>query len=268
MFAVPDAEQVCFYLGPTPRGISSAVFEICDERPGSISLRSDPSWRQVVTLSVVPGRRGATKACIAASRSVRIAQKLGVEGALRADLKAWLRALRAVSEDRAPWPASTIPAELHRACMTLPAIRGHEVVSADVLIRAHHDEVWQAVYSPHTHTLHSRSAVCAGFVPGTPQGHVGEMQYFIDRRSDQSLRSCAIAVTELSPERSALTHRVGPPHDQTAYLLTDEAGGTRLALTWRGPNLRDDDDPETSLMAQHLQAAADEHKAVIESASP
>jgi hypothetical protein len=76
----------------------------------------------------VPGRRGGTKACIAASRSVRFAQKFGVEDALRAEVKAWLRALRAVCEDRAPWPASRMPTELHRSCMTLPAIvsRGPE----------------------------------------------------------------------------------------------------------------------------------------------
>jgi hypothetical protein len=76
-----------------------------------------------------------------------------------------------------------------------------------------------------------------------------------------------MAVTDISGGRSARTHRVGPPHDQTGYLLADD-GGTRLALTSRGPNLRDSEDPATSLTARYLQAAADEHKVMIESASP
>jgi hypothetical protein len=265
MFAVPGQEQLRFYLGPAPGRIGSAVFEVCDEQPGSmISLKSEQPWSQLVTLSVLPGRRGAMKARIAVSQPVRVSQKFVVEHALQADLKSWLEVLRAVCEDRAPWPAGTMPVELHRGCMSPPDTSSHQPVSTSILIRASCDAVWQTVYSPNTHTLHSGSAVCAGFIPDTPRGQRGEMQYFINRREDGSLKSYAVAVTDLSVGRSALTLRVGPPHDQTRYLLADEPEGTRLDITWLGPNARDSDDPEKSVIPELLTAAANELKTVIE----
>jgi hypothetical protein len=263
MFAVPDQEQLWFYLGPAPRRIGSSVFQVCEEQPGTrISLKSEQPWSQLVTLSVLPGRRGATKARIAVSRPVHIAQKLMVEHALQADLKSWLKELRSVCEGKAPWPAGTMPAELHRGCMSPPDTSSHQPVSMSVLIRASRDAVWRAVSSPRT--LHSGGAVCAGIIPGTPQGQRGEMQYLIARRDDGSLRSYAVAVTDLSAGRSALTLRVGAPHEQTSYLLTDEPEGIRLHITWLGPNLRDSHDPEKSEITEFLAAAANELRTAIE----
>jgi uncharacterized protein YndB with AHSA1/START domain len=270
MFTVPDAPQLRFHLAATGRGISSDVFEVCEEEPGkSLSLQSQGPLPQFVTFAVTPARRGATRASIAISQSISPVQAADLKRAMRAGVNAWLGALRAAIENRAPWPSGSMPAELHQSCMSLPRVTNHVTVSAAILICADPDAVWQAISSPHAHGPHPGGAVHAGLIPGTPQGQPGEIQYGIYSRPDGSLRGCAVAVTEIHTGREALTHRVGPPHNQTRYLLTPEGGHTRLEIVWRGPDLRAEDDPAKSLMAEHLQSVLGEHKARIEeSAGP
>jgi hypothetical protein len=265
MFTVPDARKLRVNLDATGPGISTDVYEVREEQPGkTISLQSQPPFPQLVTFSLAPARRGATRASIAVSRSVSVVQAAGLNRALRAEVKAWLEALCAVIEDRAPWPDGSMSAELHRSCMSLPqAATGQSTVRAAVLIRADPDVVWHDIYSPHTHGPQQAGAVHTGFVPGTPRGQPGEIQYGIYSGPDGTLRAAADAVTEMRPGREALTHRVGPPHSQTRYLLEPEGDHTRLEIVYRGPDLRADDDGE-SLMTERLHAVLAEHKARIE----
>src|SRR5258708_13074462 len=71
--------------------------------------------------------------------------------------------------------------------------------SASALIRAPIGQVWQAVSAPEsTLLIDPGHGVCAGRVPGTPAGQVGERQYFVRRDDDGRLRASAGLPTQLT----------------------------------------------------------------------
>lgn len=77
--------------------------------------------------------------------------------------------------------------------------------------------------------------VCAGQVPGTPAGQVGEMQYFVRRLDDGRLTAAACVVTELADQHSAETATIAPRHTEALHLLTSVPEGIQLQLTTRWP---------------------------------
>jgi hypothetical protein len=195
-------------------------------------------------------------------------QGIDYEVKRRKDIKSWLSAVRAVIEGRAPWPGADMPADLRRACMDPPRITIPESTSVSTLISADPATVWDAVHSPETaRTLGLSPTIYSGYVPGTPQGETGEMQYFISRRDDSQLIGQLVVVTETSGQRSALTHALGPLQLETSYLLTPESdsGPTRLDLTfrWQKPALIDAAEATRSV-AEAAQALASGYKSLIE----
>jgi hypothetical protein len=270
MFAVPEAPALRFFIGPTTgRRAGKVLYEITDERPGAmIRLRTLPTGRQEFTLSVAAGRPGTANACVRVKEVVPRLQKIGFEKKRRDDIKKWLSAVRAVIEGRAPWPGADMTADLRQACMDPPRITIPQSTSASALISADPATVWDAVHSPETgRTLGPSPPIYSGYVPGTPQGEAGEMQYFISRRDDSQLTGQVVVVTETSAQRSALTHALGPLQLETRYLLTPESdsGPTRLDLTfrWQKPELTDAANAVRS-ETEAAQALANAYKSLIE----
>jgi hypothetical protein len=151
-----------------------------------------------------------------------------------------------------------------------PPITISQSTSASALIRAHPATVWDAVQSPDTAQILGRPspAIYSGYVPDTPQGQAGEMQYFVHRRSDGQLTGQVIVVADTCGQHSALTRALGPLQIETRYLLTpvSESGPTRLDLTfrWAAPKLTDAAESARSQMAVAAQALASDYKTLIE----
>jgi hypothetical protein len=271
VFAVPGAPALRFYIGPTTRrGTGEVLYEISDEVPGAmIRLRTLPTGRQEFTLSVTAGGRGTAKASVRVKEIVPRQQVIDYEVKRRNDIRSWLSAVRAVIEGRAPWPGADMAADLRQACMARPRINDAQSTSASALISADPATVWDAVHSPETaRILGPWHATYSGYVPGTPQGEEGEMQYFIHRRDGQ-LSGAVVVVTEISGQRSALAHVLGPLQLEEHYLLTpeSESGPTRLDLTFRWPaRLTTAAEATRSQMAEAVQGLASDYKSLIEAA--
>lgn len=272
VFAVPGAPALRFFIGPTGRGIGTVLFEICDEVPGTmVRLRTLPTGRQEFTLSVAVSRRGTAKASVRVKEIVPRQRVIDFEMKRRNDIKSWLSAVRAVIEGHAPWPGADMPAGLRQACLARPQMSNPQSASASVLISADPATVWDAVQSPETaRIVGPRPATYSGYVPSTPQGEAGEMQYFISRAADGQLTGDAVVVTEISDQRSALTHALGPLQFEERYLLTpeSESGPTKLDLTfrWQAPKLTDAAAATRSQLAEAVQAQASDYKSLIETA--
>jgi hypothetical protein len=276
MFAVPEAQTLRLYIGPTRRGIGNVLFEVRDEVPGAtIRLRALPGGRQEFTLSVAAGRRGTAKATVRVTEVVPRQQLIDFEQNRRSDFKAWLTAVRAVIEGRARWPDAGMPATLRQACTARPPIKDWwcASASASALIGADPVTVWDAVQSPDTaRVLGPSPPIYSGYVPGTPQGEAGEMQYFVNRGANGQLTGQVVVVSETSAQRSVLTHLLGPIQFEQHYLLTpeSESGPTRLELTCRrpaAPKPADAAEAAKSKMAEALQALVNDYKSLIETGS-
>jgi hypothetical protein len=104
------------------------------------------------------------------------------------------------------------------------------------MVNAPVSQVWQAVCAPESYLVQDPvHMVCAGRVPGTPSGQVGEMQYFVRREDDGRLTARALVVTELTDQRSALTVGIAPRRVEMLHLVTAREEGTHLQLTCRWP---------------------------------
>jgi len=270
MFAVPEAQALRFFIGPIRRGTGAVLFEVCDEVPGSmIRLRTLPTGRQEYTLSVAAGRRGTAKASVRVKEMVPRQRLIEFEGKRRDDIKGWLSAVRAVVEGRARWPGTVMPSRLRQACMAQPRIIIAQSASATALIDADPATVWDAVHSPETaRMLGSCPPIYSGYVPGTPQGQAGEMQFFIQRPADGPPIGQVVVVTETADQRSALACRLGLFQFEQHYLLTpeSESGPTRLDLTfhWATPETTDAAKTAATQMAEAMQALASGYKSLIE----
>jgi hypothetical protein len=276
MFALPEAPALRLYVGATRRGTGAALLEISDEVPEAmVRLRTLPTGRQEFTLSVAAGRRGTAKATVRVKEIVPRQQLIDFELARRNYINKWLSAIRAVIEGRAQWPDAGMPAKLQQTCLVRPPIRDWwcASASASALITAAPGTVWDAVQSPETaRSLGPSPAIYSGYVPGTPRGEAGEMQYFVSRGTDGQLRAAVVVVSEISAQRSALTHLLGPMLFEQHYLLTpeSESGPTRLDLTCRrsaAPKPADAAEAARSRMAEALQAEVNDYKSLIETGS-
>lgn len=239
-FAIPDLPagegRLFLSLGATSADVSGAVFEICDEVAGQlIQVRArgmPPAKAASYTLAVAPDGRGVqirAQVRFLAARSGLVA----AEALWRRRLAGWLAALAAVAEGRAPWPPSALPDPARQILLGGAEIKDPIAYSAEVLIAASPDAVWQAIGSL-TGMRAALDAVCCGQVPGSPDG-LGAMRYAIIRGSEGQLHAAVSAVREVRPERSVTVRRVGPPGEESSYHLTPASGGTRLELATRWP---------------------------------
>jgi hypothetical protein len=273
MFAVPEAPALRLYIGPSGRRTGPVLFEISDEVPGAmVSLRTLPTGRQEYTFSVAVGRRGTAKASVRVKEIVPRQRLIDLEATRRDYINNWLSAVRAVIEGRAQWPATDMAGGLRQACMARPPVVNPLDASASALISADPVTVWDAVQSPETaRLLGPTPPIYSGYVPGTPQGEAGEMQYFVNRRPNGQFTGSVVVVSETSRQRSALTHLLGRFQFEQQYLLTpeSESGPTRLELTSRrpAPKLPDAAEAARSNMADALQTIVTDYKSLIEEGS-
>jgi len=238
-FAVPDPPagegRLFLSLGATSRDVSGTVLEVCDEVAGQmIQVRTrgvQPAKAATYTLAVAPDPGGVlTRAQV--RFPVARPGVVQAEAGWRSRLTGWLAALQAVAEGRAPWPALALPDPARQALTGRAEVKDAINVSAEVLIGASPNAVWQAIRSL-TGLRAAVEAVCCGQVPGSPDGR-GAMRYAIFG-SGARLHATVSVVRELLPERSVTLRRVGPPGEESSYRLASATGGTRLELAVRWP---------------------------------
>ena len=270
MFPVPGPERFRFHIGPLREGTASELFELAHEVPGRMfELRSLPTGRQRITVTVLPGRSGTAKVSAQFLDRVPRQQKIDYERKRSKAVKGWLVAIRAVIEGRARWPGADMRADLVQKCVAQPPIARAQTASASVLIDADSAVVWDAVHSPETaQRLGDWPPIYSGYVSGTPHGEIGEMQYFVRRRGDGQLTGQIVVATEVNPRQSALARVVGTPQIEQQYLLTPESdsGPTRLDITWRwqAPERADAAEAARSQMAEAIRGYASGYKSLVE----
>lgn len=218
----------------------AAVLEVTAETPGQMISLQTANGRVSWDLSVQSGRRG-TVVRIAATATVDRPAKIHAEAELRAELRAWLSALRDAASGRRPLTEG-MPERLRRACLE-PGEPGEQAkpgpaieVTASTVIAAPPDLVRQLYRSAEVARLtQPGSVVCFGPVPGTPgDGQVGEMRYLVSRRSDGWLAARVSLLAASSPGGSVV-RLVTPPYDERIYRFEPAGAGTRLEITWRCP---------------------------------
>ena len=77
--------------------------------------------------------------------------------------------------------------------------------------------------------------VYAGYVPGTPQGQVGEMIYQVLPYPDDGLVAGVYLVADMADGQWVRTVRVGRPHTDTLTSIQPAGDGTKITLTARVP---------------------------------
>ncbi len=83
--------------------------------------------------------------------------------------------------------------------------------------------------------LYPERVVHAGYVPGTPQGTTGEMQYRVWRHPDERFTVDVMALTELVEGALEATQRFVALRAQISFSLGRIPDGTRLDLEYRRP---------------------------------
>jgi hypothetical protein len=245
--AQPAAGRFRCVLGPfaASPGLGGSVLEVCDEVPGqAMSLRHrgvPPMGGGLVTFGVLPHDRGCIIRLTTEGTVLR-EHKAECKAARRKELAAWGRVLQDVLEARLPWPDTAIPASLAQESATRPMLADPQSTSAQVLIGAPLDVVWDVILTPAglvpSAVVRSAGAEIssAGRVPGTPAGQVGEMQYAISREAGGLLIARAGVLRELTRHRSVVTQDSQPPYLELHQLVRPAAGGTLLQLTLRWPD--------------------------------
>lgn len=265
MFAVPGVGRLCFWVGSTALGVpGNGLYEVAeDDSARSVMFQEPPPSRHYYRLAVRPGRRGTVRVHIEVARYPSRLRADAVELATRAGLGRWLSRIRAVAEDQSPAPSDLISAEVQQLCLQVPRQPKDWIsVAETAVIRADPSAVWAAVSSPHFGPASQSAPVACGFVPGTPVGQPGEMQYFVERLEDGALKSHAVAVSAITDGLEAVAHRVGPPYDQMRYRVSADSGHANLEITWTGPP--GPDGASRGQVASGLRALLSHHKAALE----
>ena len=265
MFAVPGNDRLRFWVGSTALGLpNNGLYELAeDESAMSVTFQEPAPSRHYYRLAVRPARRGAVRVHIEVARYPSLLHADAVDRATRAGLEKWLRGIRAVAENRSPAPSDLISAEVQRLCLEVPRKpRGWVSVTETAAIGADPSTVWAAVRAPHLDPSSENAPVACGFVPGTPIGQPGEMQYFVQRLKDGAPKSQAVAVSAIPDGLGAVTHRVRPPYDQTRYRVSAASGQANLELTWAGPP--GPGDANRAEVGSNLRAVLSHHKAALE----
>jgi hypothetical protein len=238
MFPVPGVDRLCLWVGSTVSGRpANGLYEVAEDESGrSVAFKEPWPSRHYYRLAVRPGRRGKVKVHIEVARYPSRLRADVVETATRAGLVRWLSRIQAVAENRSPAPGDLISAEVQRLCLQVPRQPKDWIsVTETAVIRASPGDVWAAVSAPHFHPASAGTPVACGYVPGTPAGQPGEMQYFVQRLEAGALTSEAVAVSARTDSLEAVAHRVRPPYDQTRYRVSADGGHASLEMTWTGP---------------------------------
>jgi hypothetical protein len=263
MFAVPGADQLLYWIGSTSTGLpSSGLYELAvDDTAGSVTFQAPPPSRQYTRLTVQAVRRGV-KLRAQTTGSVPRIRAANAELAAYAGLHRWLRRIGAVAEGHRPPPDDAISASVVDLCLRVPPPAADWVsVTEAAVIRGDPRAVWAAVHAPHFDSAPGSIPVACGFVPGAPVGRPGELQYGVVRGEDGSLRSSAVATSQVLDGLGVVTHRVRPPYDQTRYRVSAEGDQARLELTWTGPAVGS----VAAVVAGWLRATLERHKSELES---
>lgn len=267
----PPGSRLRIMLGLGKPGPICVLYEIAEEAPGqAISLQTPatlPPGRERLVLSAEPQGHGTRATITASSLGARGGSKGNIKAYWQVQLETWLGNLSAVIAGRSPWPDAGMGPGLRAACSPRAPLALPAEASASALIRAPIGQVWQAVSAPEsTLLIDPGHGVCAGRVPGTPPGQVGEMQYFVRRDDDGRLGATAGVVTELTDQHSALIAAIAPRHTEALHLLTPAPEGTQLQLTVRWPGGRVKNQAYERYMAAGAQVAVDGYKKLIENA--
>jgi|SRR5580700_1163004 hypothetical protein len=260
--------HLMFVVGTAASGVSGSVYEVCHIGPGAMicvrTLSTRPVGARVYTLSLTPVRRG-TRITAAVRIQTSRADEVGSVIRAREQFGYWLEAMRAVVENRVPWPGPAIPAEEWRAHLNRPGIADAMNISAAGLISAPVSAVWQALQSLEAVRM-GMHAVFNGRVPGAPVGAPGEMRYAVIRQPDNGLAGIVTAVAEIDDQRSIRVRRVGKPHDETLITVASADAGTRLELSgrWPAPATPAERERLSAALNAELQARVDRYKGLIE----
>lgn len=267
--AAPLGSRLRIMLGLGRAGPICVLYEISEEIPGQAIVLHTPATlppgREHLLLSAAPQGHGTRATIMASSLVARGSSKGDLKAYWQVQLETWLGNLSAVIEDRSPWPGAGMGPGLCVACSPRALLASPAEASASALIGAPIGQVWQAVHAPESALLMDPGhVVCAGQVPGTPAGRVGEMQYFVRRSDDGRLTASACVVTELTDQHSALTATITPRHTEVLHLVTPAPRGTQLQLTTRWPAGKVKNQAMKRQMADWVQLAVDGYKKLIE----
>jgi len=265
MFAVPGAEALWLWVGSTALGLpSNGLYEVAeDDSARSVTFREPAPSRHYYRLAVRPGRRGRVRVHIEVARYPSRVRADAVELATRAGLDRWLSRIRAVAEQRTPAPGDLVSAEVLRLCLQVPRQPKDWIsVTETTVIRADPAAVWAAVSPPHFEPASRNTPVACGYVPGTPVGQPGEMQYFVERLEDEALKSEVVAVSAVTDGMDVVAHRLRPPYDQTRYRVSVDLRQANLEMTWTGPP--GPGEASRGPVASGLRAVLSHHKAELE----
>jgi hypothetical protein len=242
-FDVPGPDQFRFLIGQHPGrgdpGYLSALFAVTGP-PGrhEVSMAACPPGIMSFSLSVGPRRRGRAELRVAAEMAVvpnRTPSQVAADR-LRDGLNTWLEAVKSVLEGQAPWPGEAVPVWLLARWAADRTMEQPRIATASDVINGGPEIVWETIHLPwYPQTDPGLPVTYAGRVPGTPAGQVGEMWYFIHRRSDKTLHAHADIVTQSVSQRLTATQSIGPLQIQTTYQLLPQASGTRLQISRRWP---------------------------------
>ena len=265
MFAVPGADRLWLWVGSTASGLpGNGLYQVAEDASArSVTFHEPAPSRHYYRLAVRPGRRGTVRVHIEVARYPSRVRADIVEIATRAGLERWLGRIRAVAEQRAPAPGDLISAEVLRLCLQVPRQPKDWIpVTETAVISADPGAVWAAVSAPYFDPASKNAPVACGYVPGTPVGQPGEMQYFVQRLEDGTLKADVAAVSAMTDGVEAVAHQVRPPYDQMRYRVSADGGQAILEMTWTGPP--GPGGASRGLVASGLRALLSHHKAQLE----
>jgi uncharacterized protein YndB with AHSA1/START domain len=267
--AIPGTDRLHCLL--SARGCQ--VVDVREETPGRLiswQMRDTPSASpHCLTVSVDPRGRGSSLVRIAISQVVPRVAKADHEGRKAGQFTGWLDRVQAIAEGGAPLPEARIPAIRRLGWPIGIPMRDVLEASATVTIDAAPDVVWAAIRDPAADRILNPGKIAAtGYVPGTPAGQSGEMQYSVFTHPDGRFTASVHLVTDLHDGYSAISQHIGPPLHEDVWRLTPADGGTRMetAGRWR---LRADASPAdvrtaTDKMSGQMHEALVRFKAHLE----
>jgi hypothetical protein len=272
-FAVPaevaGADRLCCLLGG--QGVPfAALFDVRREVPGQEicwqSRSTLPVGKQNLAVSVLPHRRGSVIR-LSLSTVVPRPEATAHEASWHRQVRAWAASLRAIAEGRAPWPGTEMPASMQQRHWAPRALKKPVQASAAAVLRAPAETVWKMLRAPESeYAMYPERVVHAGYVPGTPQGTTGEIQYWVLRHPDERFTVVVSVVTELVEGAREATQRFAPPHRQFTFSLARVPDGTRLDLASRQPARPEKagGKDQAAQAAAQLQAFMDAFRALVE----
>jgi hypothetical protein len=160
-----------------------------------------------------------------------------------------------------------MPASMQQGHRAPRALKKAAEASAAAVVRAPAETVWKVLRAPESAcALYPEWVVHAGYVPGTPQGTTGEIQYRVLRHPDERFTVDVDVVTELVEGAREATQRFAPPHRQFSFSLARVPDGTRLDLASRYPALSEKagGKDQAAQMAAQLQKNADACMTLVE----